>query len=72
MVYALEVIAHGLHHEDGCDLAGGKWSTKTKQEANGILGSLTNFDFINHLIYYSVAYVMLSHLDGVNERKYTI
>ena len=36
MVYVLEFIAHGLHHDDGCDLAGGKWSTKTKPEASGI------------------------------------
>ena len=31
MVYALEIIAHGLHHEEGSDLDGCKWSTKTKQ-----------------------------------------
>ena len=44
------------------DLAGGKRSTKIK-EASGILGALTNFDFIISCI---TVYVMLPHLDGVS------
>lgn len=65
MVYSLEVIAHGLHQDKGYDHAQGNWASKTKQDASGLLASITSFDFILSFV---TVYVMLSHLDGISKK----
>ncbi|XP_006812758.1 52 kDa repressor of the inhibitor of the protein kinase-like [Saccoglossus kowalevskii] len=65
MVYAFEVIAHGLHRDDGYDLTDGKWSAKSKQDASGLLAVMTNFDFI---VSFVTVYCILFHLDGISKK----
>ena len=65
MVYSLEVIAHGLHQDKGYDHVQGNWASKTKQDASGLLASITSFDFILSFV---TVYVMLSHLDGISKK----
>ncbi|KAL9970155.1 hypothetical protein ACROYT_G022483 [Oculina patagonica] len=65
IVYSLEVIAHGLHQDDGYDHAQGNWASKTKRDASGLLASITSFDFILSFV---MVYVILSHLDGISTK----
>ena len=65
MVYSLEVIAHGLHQDKGYDHVQGNWASKTKQDASGLLASITSFDFILSFV---TVYVLLSHLDGISKK----
>ncbi|XP_029197148.2 52 kDa repressor of the inhibitor of the protein kinase-like [Acropora millepora] len=63
MVYSLEVIAHALHQGKG--YYQGNWASKTKQDASGLLASITSFDFILSFV---TVYVMLSHLDDISKK----
>ena len=61
-VFALEVIAHSMHHDVCPDQFYGCWQTKTRTDASGLLKAITDFDFIATFI---CAYSFLSHMSGL-------
>ncbi|KAK2561757.1 52 kDa repressor of the inhibitor of the protein kinase [Acropora cervicornis] len=54
-----------MKEDKGYDHAQGNWASKTKQDATGLLASITSFDFILSFV---TVYVMLSHLDGISKK----
>ncbi|XP_041372811.1 52 kDa repressor of the inhibitor of the protein kinase-like [Gigantopelta aegis] len=65
IVKCLEVIAHGLHNDEGfdADLAqNGNWDRNSKARASSLLNSLCDFQFI---VTFTTVYKLLSRLHGV-------
>ena len=58
-VFALEVIAHNMHHDECPEQFYGCWQTKTRTDASGLLKAITDFDFI---VTFICAYSCLSHI----------
>ena len=61
-VFALEVIAHNMHHDECPEQFYGCWQTKTRTDASGLLKAITDFDFI---VTFICAYSCLSHMSGL-------
>ena len=61
-VFALEVIAHKLHHDECPEQFYGCWQGKTRTDASGLLKAISDFDFILTFI---CAYLLLSHMSGL-------
>ena len=61
-VFALEVIAHNMHHDKCPEQFYGCWQTKTRTDASGLLKAITDFDFI---VTFICAYSCLSHMSGL-------
>ena len=61
-VFALEVIAHNVHHDECPEQFYGCWQTKTRTDASGLLKAITDFDFI---VTFICAYSCLSHMSGL-------
>ena len=65
-VFALEVIAHNMHHDECRDQFYGCWQTKSRTDASGLLKAITDFDFIATFI---CAYSFLSHMSGLTVKR---
>ena len=61
-VFALEVIAHNMHHDECPEQFYGCWQTKTRTDASGLLKAISDFDFI---VTFICAYSCLSHMSGL-------
>ena len=61
-VFAWEVIAHNLHHDECPEQFYGCWQGKTRTDASGLLKAISDFDFIVTLI---CPYLLLSHMSGL-------
>ena len=61
-VFALEVIAHNMHHDECPEQFYGCWQTKTRTDASGLLKAITDFHFI---VTFICAYSCLSHMSGL-------
>ena len=61
-VFALEFIAHNMHHDECPEQFYGCWQTKTRTDASGLLKAITDFDFI---VTFICAYSCLSHMSGL-------
>ena len=61
-VFALEVLAHNMHHDECPEQFYGCWQTKTRTDASGLLKAITDFDFI---VAFICAYSCLSHMSGL-------
>ena len=61
-VFALEVIAHNMHHDECPEQFYGCWQTKTRADASGLLKAFTDFDFV---VTFICAYSCLSHMSGL-------
>ncbi|KAK2566099.1 52 kDa repressor of the inhibitor of the protein kinase [Acropora cervicornis] len=64
-VFALEVIAHNMHHDECPEQFYGCWQTKTRIDASGLLKTITDFDFI---VTFICAYSCLSHMSEEDKR----
>ena len=63
IVFALEVIALGLHRDDLSEkYSDSTWCPDSKSSANSLLHGVTNFDFV---IVFLIIYQYLSHLSGI-------
>jgi len=65
IVQALEVIAHGWHHDMCGEEFQSCWDTSSRSTAKSIVTALTSFEFI---VCFMVVYQMLSHLSGITTK----
>jgi len=65
IVQALEVIAHGWHHDICGEEFQSCWDTSSRSTAKSIVTALTSFEFI---VCFMVVYQMLSHLSGITTK----
>ena len=61
-VFALEIMAHNMHHDECPEQFHGCWQAKTRTDASALLKAKTDFYFI---VTYIIAYSLLSHMTGL-------
>ena len=61
-VFALEIMAHNMHHNECPEQFHGCWQGKTRTDASALLKAIADFDFI---VTFIIAYSLLSHMTGL-------
>ena len=61
-VFALEIMAHNMHHNECPEQFHGCWQGKTRTDASALLQAIADFDFI---VTFIIAYSLLSHMTGL-------